>query len=108
MGSLLAVFLVTGCRANQNPPPPTENNGVETPGTNNNLHNNVTPEEDVAPGVNNFNNGDRDIIEDENERLNRERNINNNNTDLNNNRVTPGGTGAGGTTGTGGMGTGGK
>ncbi|MCC3356184.1 hypothetical protein [Bacillus sp. REN16] len=72
MGSLLAVFLITGCNADdQNPPP--EDDGLETPGEdlnndldNNDLDNNVTPEEDVVPGDNGLNNGDQDVVEDEN------------------------------------------
>lgn len=77
MGSLLAVFLITGCNADdQNPPP--EDDGLETPGEdlnndldNNDLDNNVTPEEDVVPGDNgldnnNGTNGDGNLIEDDN------------------------------------------
>ncbi|MEK5444799.1 MULTISPECIES: hypothetical protein [unclassified Fredinandcohnia] len=73
MGSLLAVFLVTGCNADDQDPPP-EDDGLETPGEdfNNELDNDVTPEEDVVPGDNDMNNNDNDLngdgnlIEDDN------------------------------------------
>lgn len=70
MGSLLAVLLVTGCNADDQDPPP-EDDGLETPGEdfNNNLDNDVTPEEDVVPGDNDMNNNDNDM----------------NNNDMNNN-----------------------
>lgn len=69
MGSLLAVFLVTGCNADDQDPPP-EDDGIETPGEdiNDNLDNDVTPEEDIIPGDNNGNDMDDDgnLIEDDN------------------------------------------
>ena len=76
MGSLLAVLLVTGCNADDQDPPP-EDDGLETPGEdfNNELDNDVTPEEDVVPGDNGTNNngnngngtnGDGNLMEDDN------------------------------------------
>ncbi|MEH7387123.1 hypothetical protein V7147_17175 [Bacillus sp. JJ1521] len=110
MGSLLAVFLITGCNADdQNPPP--EDDGLETPGEdlnnnldNNNLDNNVTPEEDVVPDNNGMNPGDQDVVEDENN--DGDLDINNDDDDRNgnNNSVNPGGTGGAGGTGAGGTG----
>lgn len=63
VGALLAVFLVTGCNADDQDPPP-EDDGLETPGEdfNENMDNDVTPEEDVVPG----DDGNGNIIGDDN------------------------------------------
>ncbi len=100
MGSLLAVFLITGCNTDdQNPPP--EDNGLHTPGedlNNNDLDHNVTPEEDVVPGDNNLNNNGTNNNNglDKNNDLNRD---NNDGLGTNGNNVNPGGTGGAGGTG---------
>ncbi|MEH7235269.1 hypothetical protein [Bacillus sp. JJ1562] len=113
MGSLLAVFLITGCNTDdQNPPP--ENNGLETPGEgfnndvdndlDNNLDNNVTPEEEAVPNNNGMNRGDQDVVEDENRDRDLDLNNDNNNRNDNNNKVNPSGTGGAEGAGAGGTG----
>ncbi len=73
LGSLLAVFLVTGCNADDQDPPP-EDDGLETPGEDmneemdNEVVPDVTPEEDGGNNGNNGNgtNGDGNLMEDDN------------------------------------------